>query len=448
MIFMNKLLIILIILILSSTPCFAQPDVSYTTGGSSSHPGSGSGGNPFNDIIGGASGPGQPSEAQIAYQNVDAQIKEQRELAAVNTKKVNAIRDAAERPQEFHGTTTEDAVNRSIEQEMAAEASNRKVIDVNAIPDPDDASLPYQTVSPNGEFRDELKRLYKDLYKINPPYTKHKNARALGLLSVQEADLRYSLNESEEAIFWKDLGGELLDIAIGLNPTTGFAQSFYELVIGKSLVTGAEIGAAGRSFAFLGVVTLGGSKSIGVASRAMTRVYQGAAAILHDRQAIEVAVREGNVLVTKVGRVLNEWGKGHKITHIEEAAGANLRSSGKPPYIDNSYLVHFVTAAETDFTRVHMGYNEARSWLVKKGEIIGLTPTQIRDKLNLLETPTHVSKAVVPKGVSISRGITNYNEWSWHSAGERIEGQVQYRIESEVKAEWFSQMKEIGEVFE
>jgi hypothetical protein len=109
--------------------------------------------------------------------------------------------------------------------------------------------------------------------------------------------------------------------------------------------------------------------------------------------------------------------------------------------------VHFETAAESKFVRVHPEGNPKGSWVVREGEIRGLTPIEIRDKLNLPQVPTHITEVHVPPGTKMTRGITNFNEWEGYTAVERLEGQVQYRIEQHLTQDSvFVNTRPIGEV--
>ncbi len=175
-------------------------------------------------------------------------------------------------------------------------------IDLSLIPDPPLASLPYKFVSVPGPFRAETERLYQDLFKIEPKFTKQRNARDLGLFAIEEADLMFSSGDSEDAEFWKDLGAELLEVAVGLNPTTGLVQSFYELTIGRNFITGATLSSFERTFAFLGVVTLGGSKALITVNRIsgnLIRVASRVPTLFNEVKAIEVAIQEGIVVVER-----------------------------------------------------------------------------------------------------------------------------------------------------
>jgi hypothetical protein len=164
------------------------------------------------------------------------------------------------------------------------------------LPTPEN-SLSFQLYSPPGEFRDKLATLGNELNKISPNSDTERQLRELGLVSVQESDVAYSQGDTAEADFWYDLGKEVLDITVGINPTTGLAQSFYELTVGKSIFTGADLTTFDRSIAFLGVVSGGLSKGIGSVAKigsVVTKVVSRAGRWTKDSKIIETAIRDGS----------------------------------------------------------------------------------------------------------------------------------------------------------
>ena len=79
------------------------------------------------------------------------------------------------------------------------------------------------------------------------------------------------LNLSKESALLKDFdishnmrsgAKDLLDFTLGVIPGVSVGKDFYELVTGKNLVTDESIGTWGRTFAALGILTLGGSNHV------------------------------------------------------------------------------------------------------------------------------------------------------------------------------------------
>ena len=79
-----------------------------------------------------------------------------------------------------------------------------------------------------------------------------------------------------------------------------------------------------------------------------------------------------------------------------------------PPYKSGTRIAEFTTKSDEQFVRVHVGEgNKARSWLMRREAIEGLTPHQIQSKYSLPELPTHVSDVEVPGGTRIRAGKIN-----------------------------------------
>lgn len=324
-------------------------------------------------------------------------------------------------------------------------------INLSSIPDPREEDLPYRFTSNEGEFKAELKVVYKDLYKISPYYENRKQAKSFGLISVEQSDIAFAAGEVPDAEFYKDMAKGFLDISVGLDPVSGMARSGYELLVGRNLITGAKLTSTERGFAFFGVMTLGGSKYLTVAGRGMSRIYEGAARILSHPAEFRDAIRAGETIAARCGSVLSNWSRKHRITSIETAATVNERFRSSllpgalfhPPYKIESHVVNFITTHESKFVRVSTEANGTGSWLVRRGEIIGLTPAQIQVKLNLEFIPTHIGEVHIPSNIQMSRGMTNGN--MWNTMTEVVEGNVQYRIDSAINETWFQARRLIGE---
>lgn len=324
-------------------------------------------------------------------------------------------------------------------------------INLSSIPDPREEDLPYRFTSNEGEFKSELKVVYKDLYKISPYYENRKQAKSFGLISVEQADIAFAAGEVPDAEFYKDMAKGFLDIAVGLDPVSGMARSGYELLVGRNLITGAKLTSTERGFAFFGVMTLGGSKYLTVAGRGMSRIYEGAARILSHPAEFRDAIRAGETIAARCGSVLSNWSRKHRITSIEPASVLNERFRSRlpshrtfnPPYKGGSHIINFTTTHDDIFVRVSTESNRLGGWLVRRGEIKGLTPVQIQTKLNLEFIPTHIGEVHIPSNVQMSRGATNGNHWE--SLSSVVDGNVQYRIESIYEESWFQARKLIGD---
>lgn len=316
-------------------------------------------------------------------------------------------------------------------------------IDLASIPNPQESDLPYQFHSAPGEFRRELVQQYADLYKINPRGFKRETAKELGLLSTQSADQSYVAGDLQEATLFKEIGKAFLDIAVGLDPATGLGRSTFELFTGRNLITGAQLSAIERSFAFLGVATLGGANTARAVTR-MFHVFDGAGRLLRERAAFQVAIHEGLVLYDRVGHLLPGFTKNGKILNIHTAEQINTAKFSHwpdtPPFQLGSHVVEFKTLRESQWVRVHTGSNETGNWIMRKSSIVGLTSHEIQIKYALPSLPTYVSDVHVPGGTTILRGnIQN------HGLGGQ--GILQYYIDltrDELRrVDWFRNMRSL-----
>jgi hypothetical protein len=88
----------------------------------------------------------------------------------------------------------------------------------------------------------------------------------------------------------------------------------------------------------------------------------------------------------------------------DEANAAHVKAGRNPPYAAGTTVRDVELQETTTFARVHGADNKARSWMMSKSDVEGLTPAQIRDKFALPETPSFVSDVKVPAGTVIRTG--------------------------------------------
>ncbi len=238
-------------------------------------------------------------------------------------------------------------ISQSVEDMLQARRLNRAVVDLSQAPFVAEADLPYQFHSPAGEFHEEVVQLYRDFYQIEPRFGKQQKAKEIGLIAVEEADHEFFLGDRASAEAFKELSIGLLDVAVGLDPVTGFGRSAYELLYGINLITGAKLGTLERSLAFVGVATAGGSKSITQTSKVMWRIFERTGHLLQDRHAVQIAIQAGERLVERAGHLLGAWRRNYKITAIEDAVAGNaLFPHSPPPFQPDTQVVFFETVKD------------------------------------------------------------------------------------------------------
>lgn len=234
--------------------------------------------------------------SETAYNNAVSSIETTRAQGQVNAAREQNIRDQASRPQAFATSNGSDIFSRALAQQIAEQDRQR---------------VPFRLESPAGAFRDRLATLGGQLNQVSPNTQQQRDSRELGLLSVQESDSAYSQGDTSEANWWYERGKEFLDIALGLHPTTGFAQSVYEFTLGKSLTTGADLETWDRTMAFLGIVTGGGSKSLaslGKAQKFVSRVFNRFSHLIKRPDRARVAAQEGTRIADSARRNSTKWG--------------------------------------------------------------------------------------------------------------------------------------------
>lgn len=77
------------------------------------------------------------------------------------------------------------------------------------------------------------------------------------------------------------------------------------------------------------------------------------------------------------------------------------------PYKPGTRVTEFTTSVDDIYVRAHLESNKARSWMMKREAIEGLTPQQIQSKYGLPEVPIYVSEVHVPAGTRIRTGTVN-----------------------------------------
>lgn len=79
----------------------------------------------------------------------------------------------------------------------------------------------------------------------------------------------------------------------------------------------------------------------------------------------------------------------------------------EPPYKPGTRVTEFETTEDEIFVRVHGDGNKARSWMMRKEAIEGMSPAEIKSKYALPELPEFMSEVHVPRGSKIRTGTVN-----------------------------------------
>lgn len=79
----------------------------------------------------------------------------------------------------------------------------------------------------------------------------------------------------------------------------------------------------------------------------------------------------------------------------------------EPPYKRGTRVTEFATTDDDVYVRVHGKSNKARSWMMKREAIDGLTSGEIQSKYALPDVPEFMSEVYVPAGTRIRTGKVN-----------------------------------------
>ncbi len=125
----------------------------------------------------------------------------------------------------------------------------------------------------------------------------------------------------------------------------------------------------------------------------------------------------------------------HDFKKQAEAKKADDPTATRLPYDSMARAREVRLRSETKFVRVHVDGNQARSWMMRSDEIVGLTPAQIKDKFALPEIPKYVSDVNVPAGTRIRVGkVEGHPGWG---AG----GGTQYELKDKLPKEAFTNQR-------
>jgi Pre-toxin TG len=232
-----------------------------------------------------------PDKVNQLYEDSKISEKNQIEKIEQKSKETETLKAEYERLAKLDLKTT-----------VKTEGATRSKIDLSLIPDPDVSALPYQFQSSSSE----IVSLYKNLYKVTPISSRKKEAKALGLIAIEEADKLIAAGEHSEAESYRELAEGFLDLVVGLDPVTGVARSTYELILGKNFVTGVELSSFERSLAFIGVLSVGTANPAAKGAKAVYKISGRIAHAAKELPAIKAAVREGTLIVEKVASNLSE----------------------------------------------------------------------------------------------------------------------------------------------
>jgi hypothetical protein len=157
--------------------------------------------------------------------------------------------------------------------------------------------------------------------------------------------------------------------------------------------------------------------------------------LLNDKDLMERMASEASIFYNKLN-----------INNISDGASINLLFPQHyyDPYMPNESVIGFITNKRIDnvFVRVLESNSQLKGrWLMRKSDIQGLTPLQIKDKFGLDFIPDAYSEVSIPEGIPMREGIANAQP-QWNANGGGV--QLQIVLESQhVSSSWFSASKSL-----
>lgn len=102
----------------------------------------------------------------------------------------------------------------------------------------------------------------------------------------------------------------------------------------------------------------------------------------------------------------------------EDVNAEFAKANYAPPYKPGTKTVVIELTQATTFVRVYNKTNSGQigGWIMKYGDIAGLTPEQIQNKFSLPDPPTHITDVVLDAGTRIRGGIAN-DLWGFDGEG-------------------------------
>ena len=227
--------------------------------------------------------------------------------------------------------------------------------------------LSNKTLSYNN-YKDFKHANYELFQQLEDLYTQDENkqiAKQIGLTTVKLFNEELDKNKLYVANLFYQIGQNMLDIALGLTPVISVVKDTFELLSGKNSVTGMHLSTTERTFAFVGVVTLGLSnylkapimvlskifkqinteliqKGIGTDQRAFGRIINNSTDIVYSARKLGLKTVEGIKVYAKLHNPLKTLPSGLKVKRIKEGADSDKIAiiGRKMPGVVNPTAVH------------------------------------------------------------------------------------------------------------
>lgn len=157
----------------------------------------------------------------------------------------------------------------------------------------------------------------------------------------------------------------------------------------------------------------GSTKLIGKIDKATAAVNGGATTVSNVDKVAHVITSAASPVVGGGVKILPRRGAGKYTIRGEikyrsaSEVNATFPAGWEPPYKPGTRVVEFATLEDDVYVRVHGELNMARSWMMKKEAVAGLTAREIQSKYGLPALPIYITEVHVPAGTHVRTGIVN-----------------------------------------
>ncbi len=327
------------------------------------------------------------------------------------------------------------------------------------------------------EFREQSIRVEQKIERIDTASPQGTEFKSLARNAFNLANESAGKGAMPDARWYLNVAEGVADIALGIDPITGFYRSLLESVTGYNVVTFEKLSGMERGLAVLGLISGG---TITSARQVIRLVSKLGAPTRYATQILNAAERTGKS-IAKLGENVTkylDWARGkligsertralddlgRSLVRVMEDQGLEVkqilsadelnemaifkgrfpkdRINSLPPFQTWTHGFKVVTRNDEKFVRV---YTEGVShpvghWIAREREIADVAhdANALQKRLSLPNTPTHISDVTIPRNTELYSGRVRSN-----FGGD--EGAMQYLIPGPVNEDWFKSGRLIG----
>lgn len=181
-----------------------------------------------------------------------------------------------------------------------------------------------------------------------------------------------------------------------------------------------------RGMAIFGVLTGGIGSKAKITSKAFGRLVELASDANRASDAKQAIETGTEAYKARKFEFLNKAEKRqYEIVKVEKADDLNAAKlvGDEPPYSPGTFATTFKSNKNERFVRVYDGEKSERlgTWVAKAEDVVGLSPAQIKSKLNLKAEPKFIADVDVPPGTLMRRSRVGQNKFGEGSGTHQYE---------------------------